>query len=152
MRQEKKCIDLVADKFLDQEQEYINARDWFIEYEDATEGEQIALNKVAEHQGYDYQYYDDYYEWLNHQFLSFDFVAPFTFGKDQKAGYWRLQISWGGPSSEFRIYADENLDICAVEYWYMDWFDGAYVEVDNNSESFYMCENFMEFAPAATSY
>ena len=56
------------------------------------------------------------------------------------------QISWGGPSSEFRIYVDENLNICAVEYWYLDWYDGAYVDVDENSESFHICEDFIETA------
>ena len=144
MEQEKKCIDLVADKFAEQEQEYKDARKWYEDFETATEGEQIALRKSSEFQGYDYEYYDDYSSWLYNQFLCFDFVAPFTFGEDQKAGYWRLQISWGGPSSEFRIYVDENINICAVEYWYLDWYDGAYVDVDENSESFYICEDFIE--------
>jgi hypothetical protein len=146
MEQEKKCIDLVAEKFAEQEQEYKDARKWYEDFETATEGEQIALKKSSEFQGYDYEYYDDYSSWLYNQFLCFDFVAPFTFGEDQKAGYWRLQISWGGPSSEFRIYADENLNICAVEYWYMDWYDGAYVEVGEDSECFHICEDFIESA------
>lgn len=36
--------------------------------------------------------------------LSFDYVEPGTF-TDQEEGYWRYQISYGGPSSEFRFYA-----------------------------------------------
>ena len=146
MEQEKKCIDLVADRFATQEQEYKNARKWYDEYEEATEGERIAMNVITKKNGDYFNEYDNYYEWINDQFLGFDFVAPFTFGKEQKAGYWRLQISWGGPSSEFRIYTDENLNICAVEYWYMDWYDGAYVDVGTDSECFHICEDFIETA------
>ena len=56
--------------------------------------------------------------------LCFDYVAPGTF-HDQRRGYFRYQISWGGPSDEFRFYCDENLDVQRVEYWFLDWFDGA---------------------------
>ena len=61
--------------------------------------------------------------------LAFDYVAPETFG-DQNEGYFRYQISWGGPSDEFRIFADKSgygWSIYRIEYWYMDWFDGACV-------------------------
>lgn len=60
--------------------------------------------------------------------LSFDYVAPHTFD-DQDTGYFRWQLSWGGPSDEFRFYVSP----CAygwepdqIEYWFMDWFDGAH--------------------------
>ena len=144
MEQEKKCIDLVADKFAEEEAGNLEARKWFDEYENATEGTQIAMRVITEKNGDCFNDYEDYFDWLNQSFLSFDFVDPFTFGKEQKAGYWRLQISWGGPSSEFRIYADNNLNICAVEYWYLDWYDGAYVDVGEHTESYNVCETFLE--------
>ena len=56
--------------------------------------------------------------------LSFDFVAPDTF-EDQDEGYFRYQLSWGGPSTEFRFYTDATLEPYKVEYWHLDWFDGA---------------------------
>ena len=56
--------------------------------------------------------------------LCLDYVAPGTFGK-QKRGYLRYQLSWGGPSDEFRFYLDESLNPTRIEYWFMDWFDGA---------------------------
>ncbi len=60
--------------------------------------------------------------------LSFDYVAPNTFD-DQPEGYWRYQISWGGPSDEFRFYGEMVNEwravIHRIEYWFMDWFDGA---------------------------
>ena len=62
--------------------------------------------------------------------LSFDYVAPGTFN-NQKRGYWRYQISWGGPSEEFRFYAEPfyngrrmDFRLTRIEYWFLDWFDG----------------------------
>ena len=56
--------------------------------------------------------------------LSFDYVAPGTF-TDQREGYWRYQISWGGPSDEFRFYSSSpSVDPYRIEYCFMDWGDG----------------------------
>lgn len=72
---------------------------------------------------------DEAFDELNNYGLSFDYVAPNTF-ENQPRGYWRWQISWGGPSDEFRFYGevinDYSVSLDAVEYWRMDWFDGAY--------------------------
>lgn len=56
--------------------------------------------------------------------LAFDYVAPETFN-DQQRGYFRYQISYGGPSEEFRFFTDENFRPYKIEFWYLDWFDGA---------------------------
>jgi len=58
--------------------------------------------------------------------LCFDYVDAGTF-ENQKRGYKRWQLSWGGPSEEFRIYEDGSM-----EFWYMDWFDGACVDVEGS--------------------
>ena len=55
--------------------------------------------------------------------LSWDYVEPDTF-EDQPNGYYRYQISWGGPSEEIR-YHDDGI----VEFWFLDWFDGACVQL-----------------------
>ena len=60
--------------------------------------------------------------------LGVDYVAPHTF-RDQRRGYFRYQLSWGGPADEFRFYLDENLNPTRIEYWFLDWFDGACIEV-----------------------
>jgi phosphate transport system substrate-binding protein len=52
--------------------------------------------------------------------LCVDRVAADTFGTHP--GYWRYQISWGGPAEEFRYY---DLDGGGVEFWFLDWGDGA---------------------------
>lgn len=57
--------------------------------------------------------------------LSFDYVAPGTW-EDQNEGYWRFLLSSGGPSDEFRFYASfPDAAPYRVEFWFMDWFDGA---------------------------
>jgi hypothetical protein len=60
--------------------------------------------------------------------LCFDYVSKDTF-RDQKRGFFRWQLSYGGPQDEFRFYTDENLDPIEVEYWFLDWFDGAKVKL-----------------------
>lgn len=56
--------------------------------------------------------------------LAFDYVAPGTF-KDQKEGYWRYQISYGGPSEEFRFYSSApQFEPYRLTYVFMDWYDG----------------------------
>ncbi len=61
---------------------------------------------------------------FNEYGLCFDYVAPGTFER-QRQGYFRYQLSWGGPSDEFRFYCDERFKPTRIEYWFMDWFDGA---------------------------
>lgn len=53
--------------------------------------------------------------------LSIDYIEPKTF-KNQYKGYTRYQLSWGGPSEEFRWYDGSS----RIEFWFLDWFDGAY--------------------------
>tara|TARA_R100001082_G_scaffold11348_2_gene6145 strand:- start:86 stop:541 length:456 start_codon:yes stop_codon:yes gene_type:complete len=140
------CADLVDQQYQDQENDLKEIKDYFDDFETLCEGGQIAKRKASEMGGNDYHYQDSFFDYLNDgYFLSWDFVEPFTFGDDQKAGYWRLQISYGGPSSEFRIYADSEKEIRKIEYWYMDWFDGAFVEVPHDSVSFYVCDMFLEY-------
>lgn len=58
--------------------------------------------------------------------LSIDFVPANTF-EGQREGYTRYQLSWGGPSEEFRVFTT----IPRVEFWYLDWYDGASVQLSN---------------------
>jgi len=56
--------------------------------------------------------------------LCFDYVPLETFS-DQTEAYFRYQLSWGGPSDEFRFFTDSNFNVKRIEYWFLDWFDGA---------------------------
>jgi len=69
--------------------------------------------------------------------LSFDYVAPGTFA-DQDQGYFRYQISWGGPSDEFRFYVNPDLSCYHVEYWFLDWFDGAHRDLTGDDKALMM--------------
>ena len=64
--------------------------------------------------------------------LCFDYVEPNTF-EHQLEGYFRGEFSWGGPSDELRAFVNEHYEIHRLEYWYMDWFDGAKLQVPADS-------------------
>lgn len=72
----------------------------------------------------------DFVEWLNEFGLGWDYVLSNTFD-NQEQGYYRWQLSWGGPSDEFRIFTDHEKNIQSVEYWFLDWFDGASIKVND---------------------
>ena len=56
--------------------------------------------------------------------LSFEYVP----GTDENPeGYFRYLMSWGGPADEFRFFVGPDYRLYKVEYWFLDWFDGAKV-------------------------
>jgi len=59
--------------------------------------------------------------------LCIDFVPARTF-TGQLHGYYRYQLSWGGPSDEVRVWRTGNKPIL-IEYWFMDWGDGAKLNI-----------------------
>jgi hypothetical protein len=67
--------------------------------------------------------------------LCFDYVPQGTF-RDQEEGYFRYQISWGGPSDEFRFYVNLDFSVHRIEYWFLDWFDGASITLSGKDKSF----------------
>ena len=89
------------------------------------------LEKLWELWKQDPEKYDEELGNFNEYGLCLDYVAPGTFG-DQKRGYLRYQLSWGGPGDEFRFYLDESLNTTRIEYWFLDWFDGASVDVTHD--------------------
>jgi hypothetical protein len=75
--------------------------------------------------------------------LGFDYVEPHTF-TDQLEGYWRWQFSWGGPSDELRAFVNENKEIHRLEYWFMDWMDGAKLELQRDAEVWGLMQDWIE--------
>ena len=130
------CADLVQQKFNETEQDYKDARDYYDE------------SQREEHDQYDG--YEDLYDYVNQTALCWDYVEKGTFD-DQERGYFRLQLSWGGPGDEFRIYVDYDKSIDYIEYWYLDWYDGASVRVGSDTESYDICRDFLEVALTATN-
>ena len=127
---DKKCDDLVHAKYQDTLKDYQNAFDYFEQDEDKRKPNE------------DYESYEDFFDYVNQSGLCFDFVSVDTF-ENQNRGYWRFQMSWGGPSDEFRIYTDDQNQIEYIEYWYMDWFDGASIHI-NDDVIYHICEMFLE--------
>jgi len=101
MKTEKKCADIVGES-LQRELEVIEDL-WAVECGEKPESEYGLLSEYG---------------------LCFDFVPAGTFS-DQDGGYFRYQISWGGPAEEFRFYCDPQNVPYRIEFWYLDWFDGA---------------------------
>jgi hypothetical protein len=139
-KQDPKCSDLVQEKFNETEADYKKAREFFEEYQDATEGEQIAMKVFDKHRGDYFHEYEDLFDYVNQTALSWDYVE----GEGREAGYYRLQLSWGGPSDEFRIYVNQDKEIDIIEYWYMDWFDSAHYLVAKYSDCWHICDQFLE--------
>ena len=126
----KTCADLVRENYQHTLKDYQTAFDYFKQDE----------NKRKPNQ--DYEHYEDFFDYVNQSGLSFDFVEANTF-EGQKFGYWRFQMSWGGPSDEFRIYTDCEKNINYIEYWFMDWFDGASIRI-NDDVIYHLCQMFLE--------
>ena len=142
------CKELVNDKFNEVEQDYKDADQYFnfneYDSEDTSEGEQIALKVIDVHKDDHFSEYEDLFDYVNQSALSWDYVEAGTF-EDQEDGFYRLQLSWGGPSDEFRIYTTQYADeIDVIEYHYMDWFDGASIRVPYNSTSWEVCQMFLD--------
>ena len=56
--------------------------------------------------------------------LSFDYIPSGTF-EDQTVGYFRYQLSYGGPSEEFRFFVDPEHNLIKAEFWLLGWFTGS---------------------------
>jgi hypothetical protein len=82
------------------------------------------------------------YERLSEYGLSIDKVEAGTF-KRQREDYVRYQFSWGGPSDELRFYKNGE-----IEYWFLDWFDGASLDVSQDKTAqwlFNYCTELVNF-------
>lgn len=87
--------------------------------------------------------------------LHFDYLCPY-YWTDQTQGYWRYQISYGGPCEEIRIYGDVIDDYKAhmirAEFWFLDWGDGACVDVSKEACVRWLFDNLTETGTIAHTY
>ena len=136
------CKELVNEKFNQVEQDYKDADQYFNDYDNATEGEQIAMKVIDKHKGDYFREYEDLFDYVNQTALSWDYVEA---EDEENPAYYRLQLSWGGPSDEFRIYTiGDTLEIDVIDYHYMDWFDGASIPVSYKTLSWDVCQMFLD--------
>ena len=94
---------------------------------------------------------------LNEYVLSVDEVEPHTFCRcDQESpaddcgdlgGYGRIQISYGGPSEEIRIFRTGRFER-RIEFWRLDWFVGAHIDITDDPVAKWVVDYF-DATPAA---
>ena len=65
--------------------------------------------------------------------LEFVYVEPMTYDK-QPFGYWRYLISTGGPHDEIRYITGSDGNVVEMQYWFLDWFDGACIVLEGEYE------------------
>ena len=78
-------------------------------------------------------------------YLGFDYVEPGTW-PEQLEGYYRWQFSWGGPSDELRASVTLDKSIHRLEYWFLDWGDGASVTVNKDEHAWHRMQEMIEVA------
>src|SRR6056300_653057 len=134
------CKDLVNEKFNEVEQDYKDAQKSFDELLSINPDKQEEFKCKDKYNKF--FYCEDFFDYVNSSALSWDWVDA----EDEKnPGYFRLQLSWGGPSDEFRIYTiSDTLDIDCINYHYMDWFDGASIPVFEDSISWDVCQMILD--------
>lgn len=76
--------------------------------------------------------------------LSIDYVAPGTFER-QREGYFRYQLSWGGPSEEIRFYFSPGArEAYKIEFVYLNWGTGVGFNVTEEDWGKWLFEWFQE--------
>ena len=134
------CKDLINEKFNEVEQDYKDAQKYFEELLSIDPDKQEEFKCKDKYNKF--FYCEDFFDYVNSNALSWDWVDA----EDEKnPGYYRLQLSWGGPSDEFRIYTiGDTLDIDCINYHYIDWFDGASIPVSEDTLSFDVCQMILD--------
>ena len=134
------CRELVKDQFNQVEQDYKDAEIYFDKLYQLSDDEKEQYKTKDKYNKF--FYCEDLFDYANQNALSWDYIEA----EDEKnPAYYRLQLSWGGPSDEFRIYLiGDTLEIDCIDYHYMDWFDGASIPVFEDSISWEVCQMFLD--------
>ena len=64
--------------------------------------------------------------------LGFDYVEPHTLGQPTRRVL-ALAVQLGRAERRARGYVNEHNELHRLEYWYLDWGDGAHVLVDQDA-------------------
>lgn len=97
-----------------------DGEEWTAEECDTAEGLGIDIASCSDQEGLEEAVYTARSEYG----LCFDYVAPKTFN-DQEEGFFQYSLSTGGPGDEFRFFVNPDMSCHRIEYWFLDWHDGA---------------------------
>lgn len=75
--------------------------------------------------------------------VGFDYVAAGTFER-QRVGYFRYQLSYGGPAEEFRFFVDPEHNLIRAEFWLLDWFTGSCIDCTSQQTVKSIWEHFKD--------
>jgi hypothetical protein len=77
--------------------------------------------------------------------LAFGYVEPETFD-DQPEGYFCYELSTGGPGDQLRFFFHDGANRAyRIEYWFLDWFDGASLDVTDDETAREVWSQFEDF-------
>lgn len=87
---------------------------------------------------------NDIYEELREAFHEYGLSFEWVDGNAENPGYWRYLLSYGGPSEEIRFYGDAARNVYKIEFWLLDWFDGAPRDITQGARAQALAEDFAE--------
>ena len=64
--------------------------------------------------------------------LEYGLCLDYVEGDQTKPGYIRFVLSTGGPADEIRFYLGFNGGLVYADYWFLDWGDGASIDVSRD--------------------
>ena len=64
--------------------------------------------------------------------LEYGLCLDYVEGDQTKSGYIRFVLSTGGPADEIRFYLGFNGGLVYADYWFLDWGDGASIDVSRD--------------------
>lgn len=80
-----------------------------------------------------------------------DSLYEFPLGISKQTVF-KIELSTGGPADFIRAYVNDEGFIDRVTYHYQDWFDGAEMEVDENSHMWEFAEILLSASTELSSY
>lgn len=90
-------------------------------------------------------------EFIKNEEYNEESLYEFPLGMSKQTVF-RIELSTGGPGDFIMVYVNDEGFIVRVTYHYQDWFDGAEMEVEENSHMWEFAEIFLSACPELSPY